>query len=228
MVIRRSGSFLSARQEPKLVLIKPSSDGDNLLLDAPGMPTLVLPICPPIDKSSKLIKCRVLNAYITGLYCGKDAESWIAKYLGYDGPSIVVSTPYMVKRDSSLVVKKFGNPAVEGDLTTLNTRLEKKVTMNRFSPNITIDGCGPYDEDNWAEVKMGNSVYMRLLDLCDRCNLTTVDPATGEKDAKRQPLETLKSYRCVMEGNVSFFGVNAAIDIEGEIKVGDPVYVIRK
>ena len=59
---------------------------------------------------------RVLNAYITGLYCGKDAESWIAKYLGYDGPSIVVSTPSMVKRDSSLVVKKFGNPAVEGDL----------------------------------------------------------------------------------------------------------------
>ncbi|VDI72515.1 Hypothetical predicted protein [Mytilus galloprovincialis] len=225
MVIRRSGSFLSARQEPKLVLIKPSSDGDNLLLDAPGMPTLVLPICPPIDKNSKLIKCRVLNAYITGLYCGKDAESWIAKYLGYDGPSIVVSTPYMVKRDSSLVVKKFGNPAVEGDLSAFanfgaymilsqaslddfNTRLEKK--------------------DNWTEMKIGNSVYMRMLDLCDRCSLTTVDPATGEKVTRRQPLATLKSYMCVMEGTVPFFGVNAAIDIEGEIKVGDPVYVTRK
>ncbi|XP_052058728.1 mitochondrial amidoxime-reducing component 1-like isoform X1 [Mytilus californianus] len=245
MVIRRDGAFLDARKEPKLVLIKPSLDGNNLLLDAPGMRTLVLPKCPPIDKSSKLIKCRVWDEYITGLFCGEDAKSWIAKYLGYDGPSIVVSTPSMEKRDSSLVVKEFGNPAVEGDLSAfsnfgaymilsqsslddLNTRLEKKVTMTRFRPNITIDGCGPYDEDNWAEMRIGNSVYMRLLDLCGRCILTAVDPATGEKDAKRQPLETLKSYRCVTEDVSPCFGVNAAIDIEGEIQVGDPVYVIRK
>ncbi|OPL33292.1 mosc mitochondrial domain-containing protein, partial [Mytilus galloprovincialis] len=212
MVIRRDGAFLSARKEPKLVLIKPSSEGDNLLLDAPGMPTLVLPKCPPIEK--------IWDEYITGLYCGEDAESWIAKYLGYDGPSIVVSTPSMEKRDSSLVFKEFGNPAVKGDLSTfsdfgaymilsqaslddLNTRLEKKVTMTRFRPNITIDGCGPYDEDNWAEMKIGNSVYMRLLDLCG-------------------------SYRLITEAIDPCFGVNAAVDIEGEIKVGDPVYVIRK
>lgn len=67
MVIRRDGAFLSARKEPKLVLIKPSSEGDNLLLDAPGMPTLVLPICPPIDKSSKLIKCRFVYNDILSL-----------------------------------------------------------------------------------------------------------------------------------------------------------------
>jgi uncharacterized protein YcbX len=34
----------------------------------------------------------------------------------------------------------------EQSLEDLNTRLEKKVTMTRFRPNISITGCVPYDE----------------------------------------------------------------------------------
>ena len=36
----------------------------------------------------------------------------------------------------------------EQSLEDLNTRLEKKVTMTRFRPNISITGCVPYDEVN--------------------------------------------------------------------------------
>lgn len=41
-------------------------------------------------------------------------------------------TPYMV--------------ANKGSLDDLNTRLEQKVTMDTFRPNIVIDGPIPYDE----------------------------------------------------------------------------------
>ena len=34
----------------------------------------------------------------------------------------------------------------EASVEDLNTRLEKKVTMLRFRPNIAITGCSPYDE----------------------------------------------------------------------------------
>ena len=245
MVIRKDASFLSARLEPKLVLIRPTSKGDSLCLDAPGMLSLVLPKFPVINARSKFIKCRVWDEYITGLHCGEEADRWMRQYLGNEWASIVMSTESMEKRESCAVYKPSGNPAKEGDISSyadwgaymilseqsleeLNTRLEKKVTMTRFRPNISITGCVPYDEDNWAEMKIGDTVFMRLLDSCARCVLTTVDPSTGEKDLERQPLETLKSYRFSESFGAPCFGVNAAIDIEGEIKVGDPVYVLRK
>ena len=65
MVIRKDASFLSARLEPKLVLIRPTSKGDSLCLDAPGMLSLVLPKFPAINARSKLIKCRLVQNFNT-------------------------------------------------------------------------------------------------------------------------------------------------------------------
>lgn len=63
---------------------------------------------------------RVWDDYIIGLHCGEEAEKWIQKYLGYEGPSIVVTTNEMAKRDSSLAVKPNYNPAIKGDLVIYN------------------------------------------------------------------------------------------------------------
>lgn len=48
------GSFLTQRQISKMALIKPSVDGDNLVLTAEGMPDLKVPIAPSTNK----IACR--------------------------------------------------------------------------------------------------------------------------------------------------------------------------
>jgi hypothetical protein len=61
----RDASFLSARLEPKLVLIRPTSKGDSLCLDAPGMLSLVLPKFPVINARSKFIKCRLVQNFNT-------------------------------------------------------------------------------------------------------------------------------------------------------------------
>ncbi|KYO43561.1 mitochondrial amidoxime reducing component 2 [Alligator mississippiensis] len=81
----------------------------------------------------------------------------------------------------------------EASLEDLNTRLEKKVKIQNFRPNILVTGCSAFEEDSWDEICIG-SVEMKGTVGCPRCILTTIDPETGIMDRK-EPLETLKSYR---------------------------------
>jgi hypothetical protein len=42
--------------------------------------------------------------------------------------------------------------------------------MNRFRPNIIVDGCHPYSEDLWKTIKIGKLTFLGVK-LCDRCKV---------------------------------------------------------
>jgi len=48
-VANESHRFVTARQRPPLLLVKPSVVGDELCLDAPGMDRLTIPIEPDMS-----------------------------------------------------------------------------------------------------------------------------------------------------------------------------------
>jgi uncharacterized protein YcbX len=56
-----------------------------------------------------------------------------------------------------------------------------------------VKGATAYEEDKWDWMKIGN-VILRNVKPCTRCIFTTVDPETGTKNAKVEPLKTLKRY----------------------------------
>ncbi|XP_022333986.2 mitochondrial amidoxime reducing component 2-like [Crassostrea virginica] len=247
MLVKPNGDFLSMRHYSKMALIRVSSHVCNLHLDAPGQQTLVLPKNPSVDQQ-RFIMTRVWGLRVLGMDCGNEAESWFQTFLGAEGVRLVVSSGTMPKKDSSKELKPWGNPAQPGDLAlfsdfggylvmneaslgALNDRLQNKVTFRSFRPNIVISGCDAFAEDCWEEIKIGDKrpLYFRILDPCTRCVLTTVNPDTGERNKDKQPLETLKQFRCFPPyGSDPIFGVNAALDNTGDIQVGDPVYAIRK
>jgi len=105
----------------------------------------------------------------------------------------------------------------------LNNRLDKAVSMKRFRPNLVVDCEVPYAEDDWQMIAVGKCEF-EVAWSCSRCLLTTVDPATGERDAGRQPLATLKSYRNAPDGPL--FGSNLIPRRLGRISVGDPVRLL--
>jgi len=59
--------------------------------------------------------------------------------------------------------------------------------------NFVVKGPSAYEEDKWDWVKVGD-VILRNLKSCTRCILTTVNPETGIKSTKLEPLKTLKRY----------------------------------
>ncbi|XP_067675437.1 mitochondrial amidoxime-reducing component 1-like isoform X2 [Haliotis asinina] len=199
----------------------------------------------PLGLSYQGLLDRIYGVNMDVIDCGDVAASWLNTFLGYDNLRLVYSPSYLTKRDAADKVFSWTNNAREGDMTAfsyltsylmtsasslhdLNQRLDSPISMLNFRPNIAIEGTPPFDEDNWLEVKIGDSVMMRVVDVCGRCPITTIDPTTGEKDPDRQPLTKLKTYRRIPPyGSAPVFGIYCALETGGRVQVGDRVYVMR-
>ncbi|HRH39589.1 MAG TPA: MOSC domain-containing protein, partial [Flavobacteriales bacterium] len=109
----------------------------------------------------------------------------------------------------------------QASLADLNARMATPVPMERFRPNIVIDGGEPYQEDAWKEVSIGAARFS-VVKPCARCVIITTDQTTGERGA--EPLRTLASYRRRpgAEHKVDF-GMNAMAKSGDVVRVGDLV-----
>ena len=110
----------------------------------------------------------------------------------------------------------------QASLDELNSRLENPVSINRFRPNFVVEGSLPFEEDGWADFKMGNLDFLGVKP-CARCVMTTIDPETAAKG--KEPLLTLASYR--KRNNKIYFGQNVLAKTYGSLKVGDEVEVLN-
>jgi uncharacterized protein YcbX len=110
----------------------------------------------------------------------------------------------------------------QASLDDLNTRLDAPMLMNRFRPNIVIEGCAPFAEDMWDDIRVGE-VPMGIVKPCARCVMTTVNQASAEKGV--EPLHTLASYRTTHQKIM--FGQNVTHFARGVISVGDAVTVTQ-
>uniref|UniRef100_A0A8B9S8X8 Mitochondrial amidoxime reducing component 2 n=1 Tax=Apteryx owenii TaxID=8824 RepID=A0A8B9S8X8_APTOW len=241
LVTKEDGHMVTARQEPRLVLISVGCENGYLTLNAPEMKKLCFPVNLP--RKNPVQNCRVFGLNIQGRDCGDEAAQWITTFLNTEPYRLVHFEPSMVPRKSKDIINLFRttdevaypdcSPVLiltEASLEDLNTRLEKKVKIENFRPNILVTGCSAYEEDSWEEILIGD-VEMKGTVSCARCILTTVNPDTGVLDRK-EPLETLKSYRLCdpsqqhLYKSSPLFGRYFAVDKTGTIQVGDPVYKI--
>ncbi|MEE4302205.1 MAG: MOSC N-terminal beta barrel domain-containing protein [Pseudomonadales bacterium] len=111
-------------------------------------------------------------------------------------------------------------------LADLNTRLEEPVPMNRFRPNVVIEGLDAYEEDAVVALE-GDGWALARATHCERCATTCTDQETGVRTS--EPLATLKSYRHRENGYAGgvLFGAYMAVNGEGTIRVGDRLRVVR-
>ncbi|RAO70979.1 uncharacterized protein BHQ10_006991 [Talaromyces amestolkiae] len=141
--------------------------------------------------------------------------------------------------------------ASDASITELNSRLtqkgEKAITIERFRPNIIIKGNRAWSEDSWLTVQITSSsqsstpseaaaakreakpIVIDVVARCARCQVPNVEPTTAEKH-KREPWNTLMSYRRVDEGSKykPCFGMHSVPRSEGEIEVGMQLEVLME
>ena len=111
----------------------------------------------------------------------------------------------------------------EASLQDLNKRLDEPVGMDRFRPNIVVSDCQPYEEDQWGIIQIG-AQRLRVIQQCERCVMTTIDPETKRKHERAEPLKTLREYRKGPRGGL-VLGVHAVPLNSEKIKVGDQLDV---
>uniref|UniRef100_A0A8D0R512 Mitochondrial amidoxime reducing component 2 n=1 Tax=Sus scrofa TaxID=9823 RepID=A0A8D0R512_PIG len=146
---------------------------------------------------------RMFGLDTQGRDCGDEAAQWFTSFLKTEAYRLVQFEKNLKGRRSKKIFSSVAqdyevaypdcSPILvisEASLTDLNTRMEKKVKMENFRPNIEVTGCSAFEEDTWGDLLIGD-VEMKKVLACGRCILTTVDPDTGVIDRK-EPLETLK------------------------------------
>ncbi|XP_045160089.1 mitochondrial amidoxime-reducing component 1-like [Mercenaria mercenaria] len=244
-LVTKNGDMWTMKQNARLTLIRTSIEDNAVKLDSDGMESLRLPLDPVIDPDS-LVTVTVKLTPLPALDCGDKAAAWVCKVLQQDGLRLNYSAPSLAKRLSCKVhkdwptqIRSFDEIAFqdfchcmimcESSMEDLNKRLEKPLNCIPFRPNVMVEGTKPFDEDSWREVYFGETTKVKYVDKCTRCLITTIDPETGLKDKEDQPLKELKKFRCMDPyGPKPCMGIHTCVETEGDIQVGDPVYVIRK
>lgn len=232
MLIDENGRFISQRENPKLALLQPSIK-ENLMFiqDRTGyMTPLGFEMSEPEHEA---IEVSIWDDVCMAKPLDLKINQWFSKFMGkpvrlvymHEGSTRIADQRYAPKKDD-IVSFADGYPILvigQASLDLLSEKVGTEVPMNRFRPNIVIDGLQPNEEDTLAEVTIGN---LKLFGVkpCARCIMTTIDQESAEKG--KEPLSTLASYRKV--GNKTLFGENFIPDSEGLVKVGDLLNIEKR
>ncbi|WP_326686462.1 MULTISPECIES: MOSC N-terminal beta barrel domain-containing protein [unclassified Streptomyces] len=236
MVITPDGAGRTQRRDPELALVRPevaphgAGGEERLTLSAPGHGSAHIPLAA----SGPRREVEMFGNPYSGVDQGDEAAAWFSDLLG--APSRLVRVPPEHDRVTDGQVPGTSGYADScavhmlslASLRDLNDRLaaagEAPMPMNRFRPNIVVDGWEeePHAEDRVRRVTFGDA-ELGYAKLAIRCVVTTVEQRTGVKSGP-EPLRALARYRRATGGGVAF-GSKFAVLRTGALAVGDKAEV---
>lgn len=229
MVVDGQGNFLSQRSHPKMALITPRIKADTLELRAPGMMRLEIPLGLPDPQAAPTLQVSVWEDRVKAYDCDAVTATWFSSFLGL--PCRLARFHPDAERLANMqwtggiaadTLFADGYPILLISLASLKDLNQKHLAvgraalpMNRFRPNIVIDGIAAFEEDYAASITIGN-VILKPVKPCSRCSMPSVDQASGVPGP--DPLDIMQGYRAnpKLDGQPCF-GMNVIVQAgEGE------------
>ena len=202
MVVDEAGQFLTQREHPRMALVTPSLTAGALELSAPGLSPHVV----GQSTGGATIGVRLWDDVVQADDCGDASAAWFSQAIG--APCRLVHFPAGARRLTSTrwtggiaAPTRFadGYPVLvigAASLTDMNEKLvaagRAALPMNRFRPNLVVDGLGAFEEDYVEEFTFG-ALSLKPVKPCPRCPIPSIDQATGI--AGDDPLDILQTYR---------------------------------
>jgi uncharacterized protein YcbX len=232
MVITPTGRFMTQREVPTLARIRPMLDTTGLTLTAAGTSPLRIPAGAESAGSAEFLRAagtsgasgatrsvRVWRDDCRGVDEGDEAAAWLAGVIGRECRLVRFAADQRRLSDRHWTgdveaENRFsdGFPVLiigAASLAELNSRLRIPLPMNRFRPNLVLEGLDAFDEDRIHELHDGE-VRLRLVKPCTRCAITTTNQDTAQVEGD-EPLVTLRTYRYDDGLRGVMFGQNAII-----------------
>ena len=204
-----SMNFLTIRQISKMTLIDTVlTENDELEVSIQSKVQFAIPAHPSkqwLEKNSELAEVEIWGRKVDGYVYPKELTARLSSFfekevrLVYKGPTPRVlvgnGAPEVLGRTEST---KFADLAPlqisnQKSMEELNCRLSQigyePLSIERFRPNIVVEGETPWYEDTWKMIKIGEQGKSTAVDIvarCGRCQVPNVDPDTAIKD-KKQP-----------------------------------------
>jgi uncharacterized protein YcbX len=233
MVVDEEGRFLTQREYPRMALITPRLKADTLELRAPGMLRLEIPLGLPDPEHEQTCQVTLWEHSLLAYDCDATTAAWFSKAVGVAcrlvrfHPSVthLASTKWTGGVEAPTLFSD-GYPVLiigSASLADLNDKLvaagREAVPMNRFRPNLVIDGIDPFEED-YADLFALGEAHLKPVKPCPRCPIPALDQSTGVPGP--DPLDILRTYRAKPAlDNAICFGMNSIVT-QGD---GERLYV---
>jgi uncharacterized protein len=204
--VHPDGRALTQREQPLLATVRPELDERSLRLDFGGLVQLVIPLQAFAESTSA-------DVWGNRIAVRAAPESLVARAADYLGTALrLVALDPAAQRafvDSAPVLV-----TTTAMLSDLNERLALAVGMERFRPNVVLEG----GKGSWHRLQAKHAV-LEYARPCSRCEVTTIDQASG---ARRGP-EPLRTLSESFEGN---FGVYCRVARAGRLRRGEALEML--
>lgn len=226
MLVNKQGGFLSQRTLPRMALIETQIIDNRVLLCSAAGNQLEIPLH---TSDEDRLPVQIWNDNCSAARVSPEVSRWFSEFLDVDCE--LVFLPDTEKRpldrdyasDDQTIAFADGFPVLVVSLASielLSSKLQQEVSIERFRPNIVLDGCDAHEEDSWRSITI-NGIPVQLAKPCSRCVIPGIDPDTAQKHPTL--LKTLASYRR-FNGKV-YVGQNGLHGKHGHISVGQSVSV---
>jgi uncharacterized protein len=171
-LVSDDGVAITQRDHPVLATVRPSLAGDRLRLDLGGLAVAEL------EGFSEPVAVDVWGKRIPALAAPRARA--LIDYVG---------APLRVVRLDPSAPRSFADSrpvlvTTSAMLAALNSRLNNPIGMERFRPNVVLDGALD------GQPLRARAVALDYEKPCERCEVTTIDQASGERRGP-EPLATL-------------------------------------
>lgn len=233
MVVDTGGECVTARRDRALFTLTAEPLPDNALRLTTRSGHSV--VCRPPTEAAPLTVTVHGRPAAPGTPGSDEAQALVREVLGRDDVTLVrcsdrtrraLNPEFSREGDSTAYAD--GYPVTLASLASLrelNRLGDMDVPIDRFRPNIVIDGdLEAFAEDGWSRVTIGGTDF-RVAKGVDRCSMTLLDPATLTNGP--EPIRTLSRHR-KWDGK-TWFCVHLIPDLGLEdraaIAVGDPLSI---
>jgi uncharacterized protein YcbX len=224
MVVGGDGRFVTQRDLPGLALIETVLEDDAVGLSLRGHGSVRISLEPaqgaPVrthvwgDACETVDQGEEVSRWLTGALRSRQALRLVHMAPGYKRPQgnpeqlgeqthtyFADAAPYLVANEASL-------DALNREL---KARGHAPVPMNRFRPNVVVNGLQPFAEHAMPGLA-GAGYGLRFCHPCERCVVTTIDQDTAARNPQRQPYLTLRELNPAPgTENSPAFGQNATL-----------------
>ncbi|MGI8495946.1 MAG: MOSC domain-containing protein, partial [Pyrinomonadaceae bacterium] len=175
MLVDKDNKFLTQRELPKMAILKSELKENNLRISDLENEILI----PLYPQTNEKVKVQIWSSNCSANVYANEINDWFSEVLRKicklvfmpDDSKRIVNPLYAANKFEDVVSFADGYPLLmigESSLKDLNSRLEQKVSMNRFRPNLVFEDSEPFAEDNWKKIKIGNTIF-QVVKPCDRC-----------------------------------------------------------
>lgn len=229
-----AAQFVTQREYPRLALVATALSASSLTLSSPGFDDLVI----GLERDGERTDVVVWRDTVAAIDQGPEAAAWLSAFAGtelrlvrFDSRHQRLCNTAFAGDSGAHTAFADGYPVLvisAASLDDLNGKLAARgkpaLPMDRFRPNIVVDGIDAYDEDHLSLIRIGD-VELRMVKPCMRCRITTIDQQTAE--VGEEPLSILAGYRNNARLGGVAFGMNAIVvaGAGATIRRGAPISV---